>query len=262
MLAACTPETSTTVATQAAERQLQDFLSATYGATASLVASWASHDDHERLLQRQVCANQAVDVRGQAHRLLAVCATVNDAGHAESGLIDFFVLRHEAQGWQVAASQRDGAFGSFGRPGDVSTLRLGHDFYGFRVDQSWVGQGYLIGTQSIVVPRGERLAVAAAVRSSLDNEGAIDCDDEPRCEARKLDLRFDLRVDQAAPEAKVYPLLVREHGRDCGRTLERSYRLDFDPATGQYAVPEALQREDCQSDDDARPTPVIGSPQH
>ena len=257
-LTACQPATPVTTPKPATAQiepapLLPVFLAGVYGPRASLDEPWADAPDGQRkageTIERSVCANERVEVAGAPHLLLAVCGVDPEAGHASTGLIDFFVLKPRGAQWQVAASARDLGFGSSGQPGEVSVHRLGRNFHGFRVEGAWVGQGYVLGAQTLVVPKGNAMVEAGTVRSSISNEGALDCELDRACDSRRIALSFDLQPDANDAAAKVYPLVVIEHGRECGSDVRREHRLAFDPATWHYLVPEALMREGCLSDE-------------
>ncbi len=250
-LSACQPQPAPAVTRVDPDAQLQAFLVSVYGAQATSKSPWhapvEAGANAADTIQRSLCARQAVTLAGVSHLLLAVCGEDPAGGHAAPGLIDFYVLKPHGNRLVVAASARDQGFGSSGRPGTVSVLRLGRNFYGFRVEGTWVGQGYVLGTQSLVVAKGATLVTAADIRSTISNEGAIDCEQDADCANRMVALEFDLIVDSSNAAAKLYPLLIREHGRECGQTVQREHRLIFDAVAWRYPVPDALMREGCIS---------------
>jgi hypothetical protein len=166
-------------------------------------------------------------------------------GHASPGLIDFHLLEPTSEGFQPTAVARDQGFGSDGQPGTVTLVRLGRERGGFVVEESWVGQGFVFGTRSILEFRDGALRTLAAVRSGIANAGALDCTDTADCADASFELEFTQTLDDSAPAADAYPLLVHETGHECGAVVDRRHRLEFDVDSARYPVPDALMREDC-----------------
>lgn len=233
--------------------RLQGFLTERYGKAAKLSGKWRgswAQDGDTLLTNWHVCAEQPVVTGDSWQQLLAVCGSPLDGAHPDPGAIDFFVLRPEADRFAVAAALTGQNFGSRGEPGTVQILRAGSDFYGFRIEHGWFGQGYSLITQTLVLPGPNGLVEAGGVRSHIDNTAAYDCDDadaEPDCQARLFNLDFTLRFDDRDPAARQWPLLIEETGLGCGgQPVRREHRFTLDPTTWSYAFPEALQREGCE----------------
>ena len=241
----CRPDAAPAPAARPAitDADLAAFLAANYGPEALPKTSWPGEDDGVALV-RSVCASGSAPEDPRRRWLLAVCTEVPDAGHAQSGAIDAFVLAKETGGVRTLASERGVAFGSGGQPGVVTLVRAGFDRPGFLLREAWTGQGYLIGTQSLVVFDGEQLRTVARLREALEHPDDATCA-APPCTDATFDVDFDLRLDATDPTRTAYPLLVHEHGRECGATVDRDHRLEIDAATGTYRVPAALMREDC-----------------
>lgn len=233
--------------------RLQGFLTERYGKAATLSGTWRgswSQDGDTRLTDWQVCAEQPVVTGDSWQQLLAVCGSPLENAHPDPGAIDFFVLRPEADRFTVAAELTGQNFGSQGEPGTVQILRAGSDFYGFRIEHGWFGQGYSLISQTLVLPGPNGLVEAGGVRSHIDNSGAYDCDDadaEPECQSRLFNLDFTLRFDSRDPAARQWPLVIEETGLGCGgQPVRREHRFILDPKAWTYAFPEALQREGCE----------------
>ncbi len=233
--------------------RLQGFLTEHYGKAAKLSGKWRGswvQDGDTRLTDWHVCAEQPVVTGDSWQQLLAVCGSPLDGAHPDPGAIDFFVLRPEADRFAVAAALTGQNFGSRGEPGTVQILRAGSDFYGFRIEHGWFGQGYSLITQTLVLPGPSGLVEAGGVRSHIDNTAAYDCDDadaEADCQARLFNLDFTLRFDDRDPAARQWPLLIEETGLGCGgQPVRREHRFTLDPTTWSYAFPEALRREECE----------------
>lgn len=235
------------------EQKLAQFLRQRYGDKATLSGNWlgdlreSENDpqrDKPRQLQQHVCAEQSVVIGAAIHELLAICGELLDAGHAAPGFIDFFVLRDAGETLEVSAENIADAFGSSGRPGTVSIMRLGSDFYGFRVEHGWYGQGYSLESQSLVVPGPKGLVDAGTLRSHIDNNNYYDCNEED-CAGKLFDIDFHLEVDDSDRSARIWPLLVTESGEQCGKPVSRRHRFALDTRTWKYPFTESLQRENC-----------------
>lgn len=233
--------------------RLQAFLSERYGKTAKLGGQWRgswSQDGDTRPTDWRVCAEQPVVTGDSWQQLLAVCGWPLDGAHPDPGAIDFFVLRPEGDRFAVAAELTGQNFGSQGQPGTVQIIRAGSDFYGFRIEHGWFGQGYSLITQTLVLPGPNGLVEAGGVRSHIDNSGAYDCDAadaEPDCRTRLFDLDFTLTFDSRDPAARQWPLVIEETGLGCGATqVRREHRFTLDANTWTYAFPDVLNREGCE----------------
>lgn len=233
--------------------RLQAFLAQRYGQGAALSGDWRgswSQDGETRPVSWQVCAEQPVVSGDSWQQLLAVCGALAEAGHPEPGTIDFYVLRPTAGGFDVAAELTGGTYGSSGQPGTVQIVRAGSDFYGFRVEDGWFGQGYSLISQSLVLPGPKGLVDTGSMRSHIDNGAAYDCDDADAaedCRSKVFNIDFSQRFDDSDRSARVWPLLVEETGSTCGGTAVRQqHRFTLDPKTWTYSFPAALLREGCE----------------
>jgi hypothetical protein len=242
-LAACRPEGGSAPPVADEKAHLRSFLEATYGPQARGI-TWPV--DGRTDLQRRVCAQGRSVVASEERVLLAVCTEGVDAGHGESGLVDFFVLVPDAAAWRIAAQLREVETGSWGSAGTVTISRIGRDRPAFLLEDGWAGQGYLFETRSLYAVVGGTLRDVAMLRGSLSNEGA--CPDEDGCPDTAFGVEFDLSIDAGDPAAEAYDLLVHEHGSACGETLNLRHRITFDAAAGRYDVPGSLLREDCAGD--------------
>ncbi|KQQ73102.1 hypothetical protein ASF73_10640 [Xanthomonas sp. Leaf131] len=233
--------------------RLDGFLRSRYGAKAGLAAQWSGEADGFKA-DSHVCAEQPVVVGEQVQQLLAVCHSLSDGGHGNPGLVDFFVLRSEGDGFKVAAEKLADTFGSDGNPGSVDILRLGSDFYGFIVHSFWMGQGLMLESQDLVVPGPKGLVSAGSLRGHIDNSGSLSCEDDARepdqseaqCRAEAFDVDFALDVDNSNAQARTWPLTIHEHGSDCGVALDKRHVFALDTKTWTYPFPNALQREGCR----------------
>ncbi|WP_312707014.1 hypothetical protein [Stenotrophomonas sp.] len=233
--------------------RLQAFLAQRYGKGAALSGDWRgswTQDGQTRPVSWQVCAEQPVVTGDSWQQLLAVCGALVEAGHPEPGTIDFYVLRPKADGFDVAAELTGGTYGSSGQPGTVQIVRAGSDFYGFRVEDGWFGQGYSLISQSLILPGPKGLVDTGSMRSHIDNGAAYDCDDAESaedCRSQVFNIDFTQRFDDSDRTARVWPLQVEETGSTCGgAAVRRQHRFTLDPKTWTYSFPKALLREGCE----------------
>ncbi|HED4878377.1 TPA: hypothetical protein R4K21_004217 [Stenotrophomonas maltophilia] len=233
--------------------RLQAFLTERYGKEAKLSGEWRgtwTQDGDVRSTDWQVCAEQPVVTGDSWQQLLAVCGSPLDGAHPDPGAIDFFVLRPSGDRFSIAAELTGQNFGSQGQPGTVSIIRAGSDFYGFRIEHGWFGQGYSLISQNLVLPGPNDLVDAGSLRSHIDNAAAYDCDDAEfaeECRTGVFNLDFALRFDSSDPSARIWPLTVEEVGSSCGgKTVRQEHRFTLDPKSWTYSFPESLQREGCE----------------
>lgn len=227
------------------------FLVAQYGDLAQLAGDWPGVPHGERLgvaaASREVCAREAVGTTDAPAELVAVCGVPDDAGHAISALVDFFLLRQNGDLLDSVARAHMDTFGSNGDVVDVTVRRFGPGLHGFIVEDGFTGQGITITSSSIVLPRDGGFHEAATLRSSLDNAGAMEsCAMRGDCPPDgAYDLRFDFDIDARDTTATAWPLRVRERGEACGQRVDRTHLVPFDVAAGVWTVPAELQRTSC-----------------
>lgn len=239
--------------------RLQAFLVNRYGAEASLSQGWQgswTQDGADRATDWQVCAEQPVVSGDSWQQLLAVCGTLSEGGHADPGTVDFYVLRPSGEGLEVVAELTGGTYGSSGRPGTVQVIRAGSDFYGFRVEDGWFGQGFSLLSQTLVLPGPKGLTSTGNVRSHIDNDAQYECenvdaaadpDTAEDCRTRRFSIDFALRFDDSDRSARIWPLLIEESGNTCGgKRVRQEHRFTLDPKSWTYSFPESLRREGCE----------------
>ncbi|WP_406754141.1 hypothetical protein [Stenotrophomonas maltophilia] len=239
--------------------RLQAFLVQRYGKNARLSGEWHgswTQDGETRPMDWQVCAEQPVVSGDSWQQLLAVCGALSEGAHIDPGTIDFFVLRPQGDGFEVASELTGERFGSGGQPGTASIIRAGSDFYGFRVEDGWFGQGFSLLSQSLILPGPDGLVASGSVRSHIDNDAQYECDTvdastDPDtandCRTRRFSIDFALRFDDSDRSARVWPLLIEETGNTCGgKRLRQQHRFTLDTKTWTYSFPESLRREGCE----------------
>ncbi|MGO3127309.1 MAG: hypothetical protein ACTIJY_04480 [Luteimonas sp.] len=230
---------------------VRTFLVSQYGELAQLSGDWPGRPVADGLgseaASREVCAREAIGTPDAAAELVAVCGVPDDAGHATPARIDFFLLRKRADAVIAVARAHMDGFGSTGDVADIAVHRFGPHLYGFVVEDGFTAQGITIGNSSLVLPDGDSFKVAATLRSSLDNLGAMaGCAERDDCAPDSAyDLSFELGIDDRDAGAAGWPLYVREQGEACGRRIDRTHQVPFDMPTGTWSVPAALQGEAC-----------------
>ncbi|MGG6344510.1 hypothetical protein ACQ5SA_14855 [Stenotrophomonas indicatrix] len=239
--------------------RLQAFLTEHYGKDAKLSGEWRgtwTQEGETRPVDWQVCAEQPVVTGDSWQQLLAVCGALADGAHIDPGTIDFFVLHPKGEGFEVASELTGERFGSGGQPGSASIIRAGSDFYGFRVEDGWFGQGFSLLSQSLILPGPKGLVATGNVRSHIDNDAQYECenvdaaadpDTAEDCRTRRFSIDFALRFDDSDRNARVWPLLIEETGSTCGgKQVRQEHRFTLDPKSWTYPFPESLQREGCE----------------
>jgi len=239
--------------------RLQAFLTERYGNDAKLSGEWRgtwAQESETRPMDWQVCAEQPVVTGDSWQQLLAVCGALADGAHIDPGTIDFFVLHPKGEGFEVVSELTGERFGSGGQPGSASIIRAGSDFYGFRVEDGWFGQGFSLLSQSLILPGPKGLVATGNVRSHIDNDAQYECenvdaaadpDTAEDCRTRRFSIDFALRFDDSDRNARVWPLLIEETGSTCGgKQVRQEHRFILDPKSWTYPFPESLHREGCE----------------
>ncbi|WP_411852372.1 hypothetical protein ACLB90_07720 [Stenotrophomonas sp. LGBM10] len=254
------PIVETILAGGDADARLLALLHKRYGPKAQLDGAWKDRwEDTEviamRPVERAVCARQTLPINGQAHTLLAVCQTIEDAATVEPGRVDLFVLRDgprgtatDAQPWPllVVAERLQTPAGHHGDAGSVQVESLGPQRPAFRLTDRQEGRGGLLVDRRYIAVHGDRLREVASYRDHIDNLARFDCRAEPAdCEGTVFNVDFSTDVEQKEPVDGYWPITVRGQGQDCAGPAREYYHLMFDPATRAYQVSGDLQRNDC-----------------
>lgn len=216
--------------------RLLEFLTDTYGIYDADKKLWLNSEAGR---QYSICAENAVDVQGEGHMLVAVCGASREMdSHATAGSIDLYVLKEDRRSFTVAAQADQIESGGFGQPGDVNVMQLGPSFYGFAISEGWSGQGLTLGTLRLFVPNGAVLQEALEMRSSLDNTGTRMCSEE-HSGCRTLERK--LTVDTSPGDGRVYPLIITQSGRSDGHNFSGRFKLTFDKKRRIYVAPKGLE---------------------
>lgn len=233
------------------------FLASTYGPAATPSGEWntapadarfrSADGERDGQVARTVCERESVTLSGQPALLLAVCGTVQGAGHPAAGVNDFFLLQPGTNALAATAGTHMTEFGSSGNPGDVDAERFGADLYGFVIESGFYNMGQSVETRHVVLPKDGAFVEAGWFRGGLGNEDWMKgCRERGDCVPQDAyDIDFDLDIDDSDPATAAYPLLVTESGTACGKPADARYRLVLDQASMTYDVPAALQRDGC-----------------
>lgn len=238
--------------------RLQAWRTATYGKDASADQAWRDRDNN-RPLHRYQCLDEAVEIAGIQHSLLAVCANRDDAAADETGLLDLWLLRADANGGlQTVDGRRGITLGSGGVVGELSLVALGPGTPGVAI-QAGVGDANqaMQGETVLVAVHQDQLRQVARFASHYDNQAQLQCQDDadiqgqdddgaatdstagaPDCEAGLRQLRTTWQADSSSQRDGFWPLLLAHSGVACGSAVMRNLRLDYDPGLRHYPNPD------------------------
>lgn len=196
---------------------------------------------------KEACASKDVTLRGEPHRLLAICTRSARASAAnEAGRIDLHLLKRDAEGWQPVAQTLGLESGQMGQPGDVAVLQLGPHLYGFEITETSVSQGYLLGGTRLYVPRTEGaqaggFQVALDVTSTVRNTGTHECAHATPAVCSDFSRRLKVEVQAAREGAAAYPLRITGLGHFRGEPVSATHVLSFDAKRAQYRLPAGFE---------------------
>lgn len=218
------------------DRALNAFMADTYGRYSKKLGYWPVRDGG--IYAHRLCAQEAMELQGAPHLFVAVCGfTPEGSSHAQSGQVDFYVFKRLANTLQTEHSLRDVDSGTFGQPGDVSVVRLGPTFYGFKLMDGAVVQGVLSTTTRLLIPGQEGLTEGLSIQTMVDNEGAGHCKKGSR---QCIQVNRTVSIDDSAAKDGAYPLLVAETGTLEGKKVDRKFKVTFNTSQWQYQAPKGL----------------------
>lgn len=221
-----------------------------YREKATLKGEWpasaaAGREDEIAPTSRTVCADSGAAGRGS--RRIAVCTSFADAGHAQPGEVDLFLLldpRGAQTQARIGASERGVQTGGWGTPGDVGFFRIGPGRAAFALSSGFSNMGWSTGNVSLYHAESDRFARMLTVSTHLSNTGACDPDEDRACRAKSISLECTLRADTGRYDHGVYGLVVDVKGERGGSNVARSIPIPV--SDGAYRVPEeALRRDGC-----------------
>jgi hypothetical protein len=248
---ALTPQAPARVTDAEAQRLLRE----TYGEAATLQGEWpaksgARSGDEIAPTSRTVCADSGADTLGP--RRIAVCTSFADAGHAQSGEVDLFLMLDPRGGERqarIGAYERGVQTGSWGSPGDVTFQEIGPGRVAFALASGYSTMGWSTGHVSLYYTENghsesDKFENLLSIATDLSNGGACDPDEDRGCRARAIDLTCTLRFDRSRIEAGRYAVSIAVSGTRGARKVARTIPVPFD--AGRYRIDAAtLQRDGC-----------------
>jgi hypothetical protein len=120
---------------------------------------------------------------------------------------------------------------------DIQFARFGpDDYFGWIIRSGSTFQGYTVVNALFLLPSGRDFVIAGNVPVSRDNAGA--CTAPADC----YDLEFDLKIDDSASGAKLYPVILTKSGHDGIKIIKKDqYRIAFDSSKAKYVLPGSLK---------------------
>lgn len=223
------------------------------GEAVSLKSEWRAKDEHRANDEpspsvRTVCADSGTQTHGP--RLVAVCGSFEDAGHAQAGEVDLFQLLDPRGGQtqaRIGARERGVQSGGWGSPGDVKLIAIGSGRTAFALSSAFTNMGWTTESVSLHQADSDRFVERLTFATHLDNSGDCDPDGDRGCRARSVSLDCTLRVDPAKADRGFYALSIDVSGERGGRQVKRSIPTTFD-GTHYRIAPRVLVRDGCDQD--------------
>ena len=226
-----------------AEAALKQLMHEQYGAYSTSAKGWPYAADGTSYVMKVIQSRKIATPYGDRLYLFAAGSVVKGGSHAQSGLAGAFVLEEKEGRVSLVAGSKAMPYGSFGdAPDSVQLMQFGPDhYYGWLYQSGYTGNGFTSSYNDVLLPKGKGVAALASIPSHMDNEGVTPCDDKAtKAQCESLD--FDLKIDAAAKDVKVYPLVVTRTGIQKGHeTRPMIWRIEFDDKKWQYRVPAALK---------------------
>ena len=221
-----------------------------YREKATLKGEWpaaaaARSQDEIAPTSRTVCADSGAADPGP--RRIAVCTSFADAGHAQPGEVDLFLLldpRGKQKQARIGASERGIASGGWGTSGDVGFFRIGPGRAALALSSGFSSMGWSTGNVSLYHAESDRFSRMLTVSTNLSNTGTCDPDEDRVCRAKSVALECTLRVDARRYDHGFYGLVVDVKGERGGKKVARNIPIPM--SGGRYRAPkEALRRDGC-----------------
>ncbi len=226
-----------------AEHELKKLMHEQYGAYTAGAKGWQVQINGIAYLMKVIQSKKIATPYGERLYVFVAGDVVKGGSHVDSGLAGAFVLEEKGGKVELVAGSRALPYGSFGSaPDTVKLMQFGPDhYYGWLYESGYTGNGFTSSYNDILLPKGKSVAALASIPSHMDNEGVNSCDDKAtKAECESLD--FDLKIDTAKSDVKVYPLVVTRTGVQKGReTRPQTWHVEFDEGKWQYKVPAALK---------------------
>ena len=229
-----------------AQRLLREF----YREKATLQGDWpavstANDTEESAPTSRTVCADSGAQSPGP--RRIAICTSFADAGHAQSGEVDLFLLldpRGAETRARIGASERGITSGGWGTPGKVDFFEIGPGRAAFALTSGYANMGWATESVSLHHAESDRFVHMLTVSTHLSNTAACDPDEDRTCRKTSISLDCALRADKKRYHHGFYDLVVSVTGERGGKKVARSIPVPF--ASGVYHAPaEALRRDGC-----------------
>lgn len=221
-----------------------------YGEPVSLKDEWKAkperrQDDTRAPSARQLCADTGADTWGP--RQIAVCSSLDDAGHAEPGVVDLFLIldpRGADTQARIGAQERGLQSGSWGTPGEVGFVEIGSHRTAFVLHSAYAQMGWATESVQLYQADDDRFVERLSFATHLDNSGACDPDEDRDCRAKSVSLDCTLHVDPAKADRGFYALGIDVAGERGGRKVTRRIPAPFD-GERYRPNPKTLARDGC-----------------
>lgn len=241
---ALTPQAPGHVSDAEAVRLLREV----YREKATLKGDWpasatARSEDEIAPTSRTVCADSGAADSGP--RRIAVCTSFADAGHAQPGEVDLFLLldpRGKQKQARIGASERGLQSNGWGTPGDVSFFEVGPGRIAFAVDSAFTNMGWTVSSRSLYHAESDRFESLLTVGTSRDNGGVCDPDEDRTCKRKSVALECTLVANRGSDAGgKFYPLDLVVAGQQAGKPVKRIIAIPY--RDGAYQSSAALLRK-------------------
>lgn len=220
-----------------------------YREKATLKGDWsasagARSEDEIAPTSRTVCADSGADNPGP--RRIAVCTSFADAGHAQPGEVDLFLLldpRGKQKQARIGASERGLQTNGWGTPGDVSFFEVGPGRIAFALDSGFTNMGWTVSSRSLHHAESDRFESLLTVGTGRDNTGVCDPDEDRACKRKSVTLECTLVANRSGG-GKFYPLDLVVSGQQAGKPVKRTLAIPY--RDGAYQLSAALlQKQGC-----------------
>lgn len=220
-----------------------------YREKATLKGEWpasatAGREDEIAPSSRTICADSGATHSGP--RRIAVCTSFADAGHAQSGEIDLFLLldpRGKQKQARIGASERGVQTGGWGTPGDVSFFEVGPGRVAFALDSAFTNMGWTVSSRSLYYAESDRFESLLTVGTGRDNGGVCDPDEDRACKRKSVALDCTLVANRSGG-GKFHPLDLVVTGERAGKPVKRTIAIPYRDGAYQPS-PALLQKEGC-----------------
>lgn len=220
-----------------------------YREKATLKGEWpgsaaAGRKDEIAPTSRTVCADSGAGNPGP--RRIAVCTSFADAGHAQAGEVDLFLLldpRGKQKQARIGASERGVQTGGWGTPGDVSFFEVGPGRVAFALDSAFTNMGWTVSSRSLYHAESDRFESLLMVGTGRDNTGVCDQDEDRACKRKSVALDCKLVANRSGG-GTFYPFDLVVTGERAGKPVKRTIAIPYRDGAYQ-ASPALLQKEGC-----------------